>query len=172
MTAACYADPRGNRAEVGYFTHDTMPNEYCDKHVMVDYDYKTGGIAHEGCPKENIKSVGLLKMKRSFPANVKVTDAQYTYVEVYDDTEMPTTGNVPFYIGLYGDGEYPGYTDTQGKRVYNSYCYEHHVEPEPEPIVPPDTDETGNNSEGQTDPSDTDEPSDTGESSQGGNLPI
>ncbi len=175
MTAACHADPRGNRAEVGYFTHDTMPNEYCDKHVMVDYDYKTGGIAHAGCPKENIKSVGLLNVKRSFPTDVTVTDAQYTYVDVYDDTVMPTTGDVPFYIGLYGEGEYPGHTDTQGKRLYNSYCHEHHVEPEPEPepepIVPPDTGENGGDG-GQTEPIDTGEPSDTEENAQGGHLPI
>lgn len=135
MTSACHADPRGNRAEVGYFTVLTAPTEYCDCHVMVDYDSVTGGIACEGCPAQNIIKVGLLKVDRLFPANVKVTDTQYTYRDVPDGTAMPTTGDVPFYIGLYGVGEYPGYTQTDGKRYYNSYCHEHHVstaDPEPD----------------------------------------
>ena len=133
MSSACYADPRGNRAETGYFTPATVPTEFCDRHVMVEYDTVTGGVAHDGCPTENIKSVGLLKVERTFPMNVKVTDAQYTYREVHDGVTMPTVGDVPFYVGLYGEGEYPGYSGTNGARFYNSYCYEHHIdEPEPE----------------------------------------
>lgn len=158
MTSACYADPRGNRAETGYFTAATMPREYCDVHVMVPYDTVTGGIAHAGCPAENVKNVGLLKVDRIFPTNVKVTDAQYTYRGVHSDTVMPTTGDVPFYIGLYGEKEFPGYTDTSGKRVYNSYCYEHHVTEVPEPEPP--LDDTDIPLDGaDTDYEDTTEPS-------------
>ena len=147
MTSACHADPRGNRAETGYFTASTIPSEYCDVHVMVPYDTVTGGIACENCPAENVKNVGLLRVDRLFPTNVKVIDAQYTYREVNSGTAMPETGDVPFYIGLYAEGEYPGSTDTSGTRVYNSYCYEHHKQ-EPiapdEPIIPPDdTSDTG-----------------------------
>lgn len=134
MTAACYADPRGNRAEVGYFTPSTIPGEYCDRHIMVDYDKVTGGVACDNCPAENIKKVGLLNWSRTMPLNVKITDSQYTYRAVKTDTPMPEDNDSPFYIGLYGEEEYPGYSDTGGKRVFNSYCYEHaHVEPEPEP---------------------------------------
>lgn len=144
MTAACYADPRGSRAEVGYFTASTIPSEYCDVHVMVDYDKVTGAVACENCPKENIKQVGLLKWSRSMPTSVKITDAQYTWRDVPAGTPMPEDDDSPFYIGLYGDGEYPGYSDTNGKRVYNSWCYEHDHEPEPEPepedTTPPITD--------------------------------
>ncbi len=163
MSAACYADPRGNRAETGYFTTTTLPTEFCDCHVMVEYDTVTGGIAHDGCPAENIKSVGLLKVDRIFPMNVKVTDAQYTYREVHDGTPMPTSGDVPFYIGLYAEGEYPGYTDVGEKRLYNSYCYEHHIdEPEPE-----DTQETTDpDSPDDTGYEDTAEPEDTTNSSE------
>ena len=142
MSAACYADPRGNRAETGYFTLTTVPTEFCDRHVMVEYDTSTGGIAHEGCPTEHIKSVGLLRVDRLFPMNVKVTDTQYTYRDVYDGIVMPTTGDLPFYVGLYSEGEYPGYSDTAGKRLYNSYCYEHHVDT-PTPGVTDDSDDTG-----------------------------
>ncbi len=159
MTSACHADPRGNRAETGYFTASTIPNEYCDVHIMVPYDTVTGGIACEACPPENVKNVGLLKTSRIFPMNVKVTDAQYTYRQVSLDTVMPEKGDVPFYIGLYSDGEYPGYTDTSGARVYNSYCYEHHAlikDPVDEPDDPNDEDDT-------TDTEDTAAPDDTGD---------
>ena len=141
MSQACYLDPRGSRAETGYFTAATVPSEYCDCHVLVNYDTSTGAIAHEGCPANKVKQVGLLKVDRTFPANVKVTDTQYTWREVPEGTAMPETNDVPFYIGLYGEGEYPGYTDTT-KRYYNSWCHEHKpvVEPEPEPEPAPGED--------------------------------
>ncbi len=137
MTAACYADPRGNRAETGYFTAATVPTEYCDCHIMVAYDSVTGAVACEKCPPENIKNVGLIKVSRVFPLNVKVTDTQYTYRDIHSDTVLPETGNVPFYMGLYAEGEYPGYTATE-KRYYNSACYEHNALPDPEPEPEPE----------------------------------
>lgn len=177
MSAACYADPRGNRAESGYFTAATVPTEYCDRHVMVPYDTVTGAVACEKCPPENVKNVGLIKVDRVFPMNVKVTDTQYTYREIHEETALSDNLNVPFYIGLYGEGEYPGFTDTQ-KRYYNSACYEHYSlpdpEPEPEP-VPEDTDvgddtednldssENGDNSEDTSDDISDDETEDTEE---------
>ncbi len=144
MSQACYLDPRGSRAETGYFTAATVPTEYCDCHVLVNYDSSTGGIAHEGCPAASVMQVGLIRVERSFPTSVKVTDTQYTYREVADGTVMPTTGDVPYYIGMYGEGQTPGYTATNGNRYYNSYCYEHHIaepEPEPEPEPPIDDDD-------------------------------
>lgn len=152
MTAACHADPRGNRAETGYFTASTMPNEYCDIHIMVPYDTVTGGIASEACPSQNVKNVGLLKVSRIFPTDIKVTDAQYTYRQVASDTVMPETNDVPFYIGLYGDGEYPGSTDVGTARIYNSYCHEHHTE----------------NNESSANPDSTTDPEDTSDTTDGG----
>ena len=140
MTAACHADPRGSRAEKGYFTAATVPSEYCDIHVMVDYDKVTGAIACDKCPKENIRQVGLLKWTRALEGSVKIEDAQYTWREVPAGTPMPEDNDSPFYIGLYGDGTYPGYSDTKGKRVYNSWCYEHANQPDPEPEPTPGTD--------------------------------
>ena len=141
MSQACYLDPRGSRAETGYFTTSTVPTEYCDCHVLVNYDTSTGAIAHEGCPANKVKQVGLIKVDRKFPAQVKVTDTQYTWYDVPEGTVMPETNDVPFYIGLYGEDEYAGYTDTK-KRYYNSWCHEHVPEPEPEP-APGDTGEGG-----------------------------
>lgn len=154
MSAACYADPRGNRAETGYFTAATVPTEYCDRHVMVAYDTVTGAVACEKCPEENVKNVGLIKADRVFPMSVKVTDTQYTYRETHEDTVMPTTGDVPFYVGLYAEGEYPGYTQTNS-RYYNSFCFEHYSLPDPEPDpepepIPDDTDVTTDDTDDST----------------------
>ncbi len=141
MTAACYADPRGNRAEKGYFTPSTVPSDYCDCHVLVPYDKVTGGVACSKCPEENIIEVGLIKADRTFPMSVKVTDAQYTYRAVRDGTVMPTTGDVPFYMGLYENGVSPGYSSTTSGRLYNSYCFEHASIPDPEPETDIETDD-------------------------------
>ena len=94
------------------------------------------------------------------PTSVKITDAQYTWRDVPAGTPMPEDNDSPFYIGLYGDGEYPGYSDTGGKRVYNSWCYEHDHEPEPEPEPEPE-DTTPPVTDGET--TDTGQPgTDTG----------
>ena len=155
MSAACYADPRGNRAERGYFTPATVPTQYCDCHVMVPYDSVTGGVACDKCPPENVINVGLIKADRVFPMAVKVTDAQYTYREVHEGVAMPDNGAVPFYMGLYLDGESPGYTATQSGKLYNSFCYEHYNMPDPEPepdISTPDDDEITDSGESGDNP--------------------
>ena len=107
---------------------------------MVDYDKVTGAVACDKCPKENIKQVGLLKWTRDLEGSVKIEDAQYTWREVPEGTPMPEDNDSPFYMGLYGNGTYPGYSDTGGKRVYNSWCYEHANQPDPEPEPEPDPD--------------------------------
>ncbi len=140
MTAACNADPRGNRVETGYFTSATVPTDYCDVHVMVNYDTSTGAIANEYCPSDKIKQVGLIRVDRKFPADVKVVDAQYSYIEVPEGAEMPTNDEVPYYYYyLYNQELYGGYTDTGDKPMYNHYCTEHQKPEEPPaPENPPD----------------------------------
>ena len=106
--AACQADPRGNRIEEGYFTAATAPTEYCDVHVLVNYDKVTKAVACDKCPEANIIQVGLLKVDREFPANIKVEDAQYTWREVPDGTPMPDRDDVPFYIRSLPERKVPG----------------------------------------------------------------
>lgn len=125
ITDACKADPRGSRAEVGYFTRDTVPTEECDCHVLVDYDAVTGAIACPTCPKENIIQVGLLNIERSFSCQVIITDAQYVYrsinLKMTDPVLEPTSA---FYANLL-DGKYAGVSSYSTQ--YNRYCSEHYV---------------------------------------------
>ncbi len=122
MTEACAADPRGSRAETGYFVRGNEPNEYCDVHRLVTYDNIFGGVACPDCPEFDTVSVGLLNVKRSFPKQIYVSDAQYVWRDI--GKSMPTTTpNLPFFAGTLKHGEYAGIS--YGTAQYNRYCTEH-----------------------------------------------
>ncbi len=125
MTDACRADPRGDREETGYFTADNMPSETCDCHVLVDYDRVTKCVAGPGCPAENIRKVGLIKVTtRKFPVpGVVVTDAQFVYRELPAGIQPGSSETDPFFINAVPAGTYVG---TSGpEKQYNCYCTAH-----------------------------------------------
>ena len=79
LTDSCDLDPRGSRAEVGWFLREQIPTLFCERHVTCTVDGEHGGVSHGFCPEENQKQVALLKINRSFPKQILVTDAQYVY---------------------------------------------------------------------------------------------
>ena len=107
MTEACRADPRGNRSERGYFAKGTQPLEYCDVHRLVAYDSVHGGVASPDCPAENLKYVGLINVSRSFPVQIYVTDAQYTWRDI--GTETVRQFRLCVFLNLWGtiSAEFP-----------------------------------------------------------------
>ncbi len=121
MSAACAMDPRGNRAETGYFAVGTAPTEYCNCHVLVDYDIVNHGVACPDCPRENVKKVGLLNVKRVFPQDVTVRDAQYTWQRLSDGIQPCLLSGEPFYLGVIPRGSSPGHSATASP--FNRYCY-------------------------------------------------
>ena len=123
MSEACSHDPRGSRAETGWFVKGTEPKEYCETHVMVDYDYVEKAIACEWCPPENIKQVALIKVDRKFPIQVAVVDAQYAYIELPFDVMPFSTKYRPYYYNLGNKEYYVGYTS--GPVNYNRTCSAH-----------------------------------------------
>lgn len=122
MTAACLSDPRGSRAETGYFTVSSAPTEYCDCHVLVDYDAVCGGVASPDCPMENRVRVGLLNVNREFPYDVIIADAQYTYRRLTEDTPPCLSSDEPFYRNMLRQGTFPGRSATV--LPFNRYCYD------------------------------------------------
>ncbi len=123
MTEACKKDPRGNRAQTGYYAVGAAPTKFCKTHVLVDYDTKTKAVACSGCPKEDIIQVGLLDIPtRNFPRQVTVVDAQYTYRKMIDGVQMSTDNNLPFYATIL-DGNYSGRTGSGVQ--YNHACGKH-----------------------------------------------
>ena len=75
----CLLDPRGNREGIGWFVAENCPSSLCDRHVRCDYDLEHGGIAGADCPPENRTPTALIRVQRSFPKQIYVSDAQYTY---------------------------------------------------------------------------------------------
>ncbi len=122
MSAACSCDLRGSRAEIGYFTKETLPSSYCTCHIMVDYDIVNGAVASPECLPENTKKVGMLNVYRAFEHDIKITDAQYTYIPLTQSVPPYLDGDEPFYLGMVLKGRYPGHSGT--KAPANRYCTE------------------------------------------------
>ncbi|MBQ8207330.1 MAG: transglycosylase domain-containing protein [Clostridia bacterium] len=124
MTDACRADPRGSRAETGYFAVGTQPNSYCTTHVLVDYCTDSGAVASACCPDESITQVGLIEVTdRSFPVQITVTDAQYVYRELPESTEPGGWWGDPFFINAIPSGTYVGSSNVETQ--YNQFCWKH-----------------------------------------------
>lgn len=123
MTVACRSDARGDRAEVGYFVRGSEPDQLCGCHVMVDYDTVCGGVAVGECPAENIKQVGLVAVERSFPKQIYVTDAQYTWRDIGTDVPPETTPTLPFFARLLPENTFSGIS--RAETQFNRACGEH-----------------------------------------------
>ena len=123
LSDACKKDPRGSRAEVGYFVKGTEPTKKCTTHVLVRYDETEGCIASNDCKNEDIVLIGLLKIKRSFPVQIYVTDAQYVWRDIGSETLPETSDSLPFFNNLLATNEYAGISDV--KKQFNSYCRKH-----------------------------------------------
>lgn len=82
MGEACYNDIRGSRAETGYFSSYNRPMEYCDVHVMVDYDSANNTIATAETAPENLTRVALIRVDdRTDPklSRIYIWDRAYVY---------------------------------------------------------------------------------------------
>ncbi len=123
MTGACLADPRGDRSDSGWFIEGTQPTEFCDCHVLVDYDKEYGGIASPLCSARNITKVGLIKVERSFPMQITVTDAEYVWRELPDNISPCFSDDSAFFSNLLDEDEYCGISNAEIQ--YNRYCYSH-----------------------------------------------
>ncbi len=133
MTEACRHDPRGSRAETGYFTVSNVPTERCDCHILVDFDNATSGVANKNCPAENIVRYGLIRTpERKFPYQIVVVDAQYVYRYLPDYIMPGITSSEPFFINTIPYGAYVGIS-SYGKQ-FNHFCRTHYDMPVKEPV--------------------------------------
>ncbi len=124
VTDACRMDPRGWRTETGYFSRESAPKKYCDTHVIVTRDTTTNLIASPQCNPADCEQVALIRVEdRVFPTEVYIVDAQYTYREMPSSVQPAGWWGVPFYIKMYGEGEYAGSSGVT--TPYNAYCYFH-----------------------------------------------
>ena len=117
MTSACACDPRGSRAETGYFTKDTVPTEYCDTHRLVLYDTVNGGVAGQGCDIGNCRYVGLLNVRRSLPSGTVISDAQYVCYPLPFGATVCLDQSKPYFYYAYPYGGRSAVTFP-----FNRYC--------------------------------------------------
>ncbi len=123
MTGACLCDPRGSREDSGWFIEGTQPKGFCERHVLVDYDIYGEGVANESCNRDGVVKVGLLRIERSFPCEVYVTDAEYVWKELTNNIAHTSNNETAFFSAMLGADEYCGVSDTE--RQYNSGCKKH-----------------------------------------------
>ena len=121
MTEACRKDPRGSRAETGYFLKGSEPNKYCDRHVVVNYDSEYGGVADDSC--ENVAQIALVYVERSFPMQIYVTDAQYVWRDIGNDVAPSVAEDKAFFSNMLREDEYCGIS--KAEKQYNRYCRRH-----------------------------------------------
>ncbi len=152
-SSACHADLRGHRIETGYFKRGTEPKAHCTTHVLVRYDKVTRAIACDKCPRENVINAGLLKVNRSFPADVKITDSQYTYMYLPIGTEPALEENLPYFARIAGSGKYFGSSGVA--KAKNRYCREHFLETTTIATTTPQTTATTATAPAQTEPTAT-----------------
>ncbi len=119
MTSACLEDPRGDRSQVGYFKKNTVPVKCCDRHISVAYDTVHGGVATYECDPRNIDYVGLLYVERSFPTQIYITDAQYTWRPTLPQN-YSAEGGYAFFSNELKSGEYAGISSVDVQ--YNRGC--------------------------------------------------
>ncbi|MBR6917277.1 MAG: transglycosylase domain-containing protein, partial [Clostridia bacterium] len=120
MGEACYADPRGSRAESGLFTEATKPTTVCDTHKLIKYCKDGGGVAGNDCPKGSVITVGLMDLDRAFDYQIYITDAEYTCKDI---SVVPSNAtNLPYYHTALS-GKYSGISSSP--KQYNCYCTLH-----------------------------------------------
>lgn len=122
MTEACYADPRGSRAETGYFTEATKPTAKCNVHTLVDYCTSGGGVASPDCPASDVKKVGLINVDRTLDYQTYIADAEYTCRDIGSGVKPSVSASLPYYHAALG-GKFSGITNTSAQ--YNRYCAIH-----------------------------------------------
>ncbi len=106
---ACSHDVRGHRVVLGYFKKGTVPQNACDKHILLDYDKKEKTLASENTAPEDIIRVAFVKnYARSFPCQVRVTDAEFMYRHLPFGALPTTDPEKAFFQDYYENGHYIG----------------------------------------------------------------
>jgi hypothetical protein len=76
-TDACRADVRGDRTTEGYFIQGTEPRSYCDRQVLRLQTVEQNVTEEGTLPPEELRRVGLLRIKRNLPSKIYVADQRY-----------------------------------------------------------------------------------------------
>ncbi len=120
-TALCESDIRGGRVKVGVFVKGTEPKSECGIHTLVAICKDSGCVAGDNCPSSSLQYLPMLKVKREFPYQITIKDAQYTYVPLPYGYTLPQSGVV--YQSLVRSGYFCGTSNVPNPM--NSVCTLH-----------------------------------------------
>ena len=123
LTSACRSDARGNRGVVCYYVAGSEPTAFCDCHTMVNYDIVGGGVATDECPVGGVSKVGMIQVRRSFPVQIYVTDAQYVWRRITGESDFSHDPGEAFFAPLIPDGTWCGIS--RAAKQYNRGCEQH-----------------------------------------------
>lgn len=112
VSDACTLDPRGDRSTVGYFTERNLPKSFCTCHTPVLYsgsgEHPEDGVVTEHSPDLPTRTVGLIRVKRSFPIEVPVSDAQYTAAPIGTPILPSDDPRAAYYLPFLKSGTFVG----------------------------------------------------------------
>jgi penicillin-binding protein 1A len=143
-TAACLADPRGNRVATGQFAPKDVPKASCTLHVVADVCGVSGRLARPDCPVGSHR--GLIKTDgRLMPTpTVAIGDEEFTYraygVDPYpavEETDSSTTTYVPADWATF-NAKYPPLQVEDGANSFCTVTHQTEPDPDPDPIDPVD----------------------------------
>lgn len=135
-TEACYLDPRNHAVKTGYFTRSDLPKGNCGVHFTVDYCREGGGVAGNGCPKDNTYRVSLIEVKRSFPYPVSIRDYEYTGIKLEDGYTPFIDKTMPYYKYYVPQDIITGKSDSSAP--FHRFCQVH--PPNDDTVdIPPDS---------------------------------
>ena len=127
-TEICAKDPRGDRTAYGWFVKGSEPTKECACHVLCKAHPDGGIITGSDTDGEELIDVALIKVARSFPIPVLVSDAQY----VYGGDPMNFEANEDESLAYYDkEGKYPFGKSAVEKPFNRAYQTE---------LLPPDWD--------------------------------
>ena len=80
--------------------------------------------------QNNLKKIALVKeLKRDFPVQLYITDAEYIYRPA-DSKDFSPRHDAPFFANTIRKGHYIGLSYHKDGKQFNSFCYEHKKEAE------------------------------------------
>lgn len=123
LSDACHLDPRGDRSEIAYFKRGTEPKAHCNCHTLISY-CEGGGVATEHCPADTCHEVALLRVQRSFPRQIRVLDAPYTYGGTPLENGRELSQNEPYYANKHENKRFYGVE--MGITPFNHRCAADH----------------------------------------------
>jgi len=97
--------------------------QFCECHILVDYDAESGGVCLGYCPEGETVQVGLISVERSFPVQINVTDAQYVWRDLPDDITPYFGIDGAFFANALQDGEFCGIS--RAEIQFNRCCPRH-----------------------------------------------